>query len=339
MQDDNNPPGNTGFPSRRDADFPERYVADDEISLYDLWNVLERRWYVIVGVFALVVVLAFIYVLNREPAYNYRTGVEIGTIDADGQLVESPRETRNQLRDFIIPSVRVEASEQTENVPDVELGGGDESRLMVLTSNGAAGRNEAIRDLHQEIVNQLLTLHREKTNYGLRELERRLDQERDQRARVQAELDRLERRGETLEERLSATRELRDELRSLNERMIADADSSPLLSMALGTQELSRLQERLDELEDQYRFELDRDRDQLESQLGQSDREIERIEDDIANVSPTSARFVATRSLEQAGTGNTLILALAIVLGGMLGLFSAFFWEFIVNARQRRNGG
>ena len=49
---------------------------------------------------------------------------------------------------------------------------------------------------------------------------------------------------------------------------------------------------------------------------------------------PTRIEFLAVESEDPVGTGKSLIVALSLVLGLMLGVFGAFFSEFLKTARQ-----
>lgn len=62
--------------------------------------------------------------------------------------------------------------------------------------------------------------------------------------------------------------------------------------------------------------------------------EIESITARINSLKPAQTLVVARKSLENKGTSKKLILALAIVLGLMLGIFSAFMAEFGTHVRQ-----
>ena len=56
----------------------------------------------------------------------------------------------------------------------------------------------------------------------------------------------------------------------------------------------------------------------------------------LANIKETHALIEPVRSLGPVGPGGKVILALAGVLGLMLGLFAAFMAEFLAKVRQRR---
>ena len=62
------------------------------------------------------------------------------------------------------------------------------------------------------------------------------------------------------------------------------------------------------------------------------------IQQDLTQLSEGEVVQVAVRSLEPAGIGRSLIMVLAIVLGGMLALIGVFIFEFgsIVNASLKK---
>lgn len=54
----------------------------------------------------------------------------------------------------------------------------------------------------------------------------------------------------------------------------------------------------------------------------------------LKSLQPAETLVVARQSLEPKGTSKALVLALAIVLGGLLGIFAAFMAEFISHVRK-----
>lgn len=57
------------------------------------------------------------------------------------------------------------------------------------------------------------------------------------------------------------------------------------------------------------------------------------LESELEALQPASILVVARQSSHQKGTSSSLIVTLAVLLGGMLGVFSAFFAEFVVRVR------
>lgn len=76
----------------------------------------------------------------------------------------------------------------------------------------------------------------------------------------------------------------------------------------------------------------------LQNERERRDRRFERLSSEIESsqerLEPTRARVVALQSLDPVGASGKLIVALAAVLGGMLGVFGAFLGEFVAGARR-----
>ncbi len=85
-------------------------LYDDEISLYEIWNVLQRQRRVVAAVFVLSLVLAAGYTLWRTPLYTMDAVVEIGQIpSADGSQVvpiDPADGLVSQLNEVIIPQIK-----------------------------------------------------------------------------------------------------------------------------------------------------------------------------------------------------------------------------------------
>lgn len=62
--------------------------------------------------------------------------------------------------------------------------------------------------------------------------------------------------------------------------------------------------------------------------------EIEAATTRIDKLQPAEVLVVARESADSKGTSKSLVLALAIVLGGMLGIFAAFMAEFVSHVRK-----
>lgn len=58
------------------------------------------------------------------------------------------------------------------------------------------------------------------------------------------------------------------------------------------------------------------------------------LQQDLDQLSEGQVVQVAVQSLEPAGTGGRMIMALALVFGGMLGVIAAFFSQFVVLVRD-----
>ena len=61
----------------------------------------------------------------------------------------------------------------------------------------------------------------------------------------------------------------------------------------------------------------------------------EKIEADADGLLPAKILLVGRQSSDEVGPRRVLIVVLAIALGAMLGLFAAFFWEFMMVVRKQ----
>lgn len=59
------------------------------------------------------------------------------------------------------------------------------------------------------------------------------------------------------------------------------------------------------------------------------------LEGKLAALQPGETLVVGRKSTESTGTSRSLIVVLAVLLGGMLGVFLAFFSEFVATVRQQ----
>ncbi|PYF99720.1 Uncharacterized protein involved in exopolysaccharide biosynthesis [Thioalkalivibrio sp. ALE21] len=104
--------------------------------------------------------------------------------------------------------------------------------------------------------------------------------------------------------------------------------------------DLDSLYERLDEEREvtglivaQQIGDIRRDLVELRTARVDAQSQVETIE---AMSHDTELTYLISESENPVGPSRSLIVALSVVLGGMLGLFVAFFWEFVHNARHRR---
>lgn len=295
MRDDFTP-GTDNYPSRREADFPERHAADDEISLYDLWDVLVRRLPVLIGVGALVTLAGLVYALMQPVEYQYRSGLDLPrAYDPDNglTLVVSRQSVVATLEDVVIPEQRELVFGDEDRGPRVEvLARGGEHSLVLQSSSTPEGAERVAR-LHEAVIE------------SVSELIEGGDYERHLSGLVRP----YENRRTMLDEQIDV---LTSELASLNDRLDgAGGVSSLVVAHQLGDirRELAGLRNRRVDA-------------------------ISAIESIRATSHGTEQTFLASESEAPSGPGRTLVMALTVVLAGMLGLFSAFLWEFVSNARR-----
>lgn len=389
---------NNQRPERATPQYP---YPDDEISLVDLWLVLMRRKWWIIGIAAACVAAGTAYAFTQEPEYRYTTTVELARL-GDADPIVAPESARALLGETLVPMVRSGMREGLD--PDsrpprasvhVPEGGAD---LVQINSEGPRERQEAIQTLHAQLVEQLKENHDHRVSLEREDVERRretahneyeeyLDRTRIERQsleadvedvrremerlaeqrkhltaqlqRIEAERERIEGQIKEAEGRMAMARtrqalapdEVTDEARAmtllmlqsqiedadrrianLKERLhvkIPDREDELELALADNTREVAAQESRLAELEARLeKLEADRQRRRarLEQQLAEIDNRLERMR-------TTEARVLALPSVEPVGGGKQLTMALSLVLGLMLGVFGAFFRQFLSSVR------
>jgi len=235
-------------PSRSDAQFPEeqrRAVADDEISLIDLWLVLVRRRWVLGAVFAATTLAGGGYAALAGNKERYVTPIEIGRyLDEEGNLhaLESSKELSSRLERSILPALRYEqesqeADREDENSyqepPGIEVSTPEDLeppyQVVMLTSEVPQEERGRVESLHQRVLERIQDIQSE---------------------RLQAERARFENNLENQRLTLEETRQERIQEHQKIEHAIASAQDQ--LEELEATEQ--RLGQRLSRLEDRRAF-------------------------------------------------------------------------------------
>jgi len=304
--------------------------SSDEISLVDLAKVLwKRRWWM-VGIAAVTVALALVFALSQQPEYRYTTTLRIGDVNID-KRVSNGEEVKEALERHFLPSLRRSFADTQglQRLPfSVTVEAEKTGSLVALVSEGTLETEGLVRAFHSDLAAMLVTEHAEmigvisrQTNKRLEHLYTRLEFHKQ---RLE-ELNLLASTVGSLDSDGSADHGVASDL-----RLGAQEDPGPRRSLVPtmpGSQDLaltsliSRLQ--VSDLMSRY-----------ETSLSDLVREIEDNELQRDWISPTRVVVEAIRSESPVGTGRSLILALGLVLGAMLGLFGAFLAEFGAQVRE-----
>ncbi|WP_181919289.1 Wzz/FepE/Etk N-terminal domain-containing protein [Alkalilimnicola ehrlichii] len=287
--------------TERDA---ELYYRDDEISLYDLFNVLVDRWWVIAAVFLATVLLGGAVAFSSTPSYEFRSGVDIGYIYrgevATGdryRLIESPDASRARLAEVVVPEVRRMLAATNEAIPRVNVEVRESDAGLVLISSAPASQVGLVEELHTQVVDALAERHQPLFERELALVVRQ-----------------LEVRAAALDEELTS---LREQAELLSERDHAAGAERGIVAL----------------IDAQRTSDLRRDIATVRSQLAPVKASIQGAETVSQS---TQLSFLVSQSEQPVSGGKALVLALSIVLGLMGGVFAALFWEFVANARRAR---
>lgn len=280
--------------------------ADDEISLYELWDVLVRRR-VLIGITALAVLLAAVgYHLLQTPTYSMDLVLSVGERPSSAReevtaFIERPEALESRLNEVVIPATRrAKAEGASENggaVPFAEAEIINESAgLIRLSSTVTAADQASAQALLNAVAEGVINEHADR-------LGSRRETLRDQIAALQTEAERLE-GGEALDQ----------------------LDLSAVLGTERGAAGAAVLNLLVDAMLS----------DRRESERASHNLMRWELEAALAESSPTVVARPAQRG-ERQGPSLGLMVALGAVLGLMLGVFAAFAREFAANAAAHRS--
>ena len=161
----------TSWHERRNG-WPDRAAPDDEISLFDLWDVLLRHRWLIIGIAGLVTAAAVTYALSRPTVYPYRSAIDIGSYvggsdEARTQFLENPAAVRHKLEQAYVPSARKAVADGPEAaVPRIDVraeGIKDDTRsgsgLFVLYTEASPEIAGQVQAMHRKVVANLEADH------------------------------------------------------------------------------------------------------------------------------------------------------------------------------------
>ncbi len=341
-----------GLPSQPDdAQFPPewRQQRDDEISLIDLWLTLVRRRRWILGIAATVFALGSAYGLAQHPSQELISTVQVA--ERGGEPVVPVAQAAARLERVEIPQARAVMEAEGTSPPRVEVERVEDAPLILLTSSAPEGESDRVEHLHERLFEALrqsqaaeLARERERLERDLEQAEAELEETRDafdadlegQRDRIadaRAELEALE------EERALLLRRREELQRDLEEDSDGDrtATRSELQQLhtdlrenreerALAREQLRSLEQSLREIRDERQRWERRQQERIDS-----------LRSDLEDLSETELVGLAVSGETDAGRAG-LISALSAVLGLMLGVFGAFFREFLAHAHGEAAG-
>ncbi|HKJ76032.1 MAG TPA: Wzz/FepE/Etk N-terminal domain-containing protein [Gammaproteobacteria bacterium] len=261
------------YPEQTSADaFP--YARDDEISLVDLWLVLDKRKWWIFGTALASLIAGMAFAAWAPKTYNFRTTIEVGTTEKNGNLVpiEQLETVEAKLENSYIPLVRKKRGAANGPVPDIQATVPKHSTLVTLRSRGPQEDRPHHLSAHRAVLDQLLQDHRRVLEVLRTKLEGKLE-----RARIRLEELSdprvIEAKRSPMERRLV---QAKLELEELGDKTIFQAQRKSIESELAGTRR------QLQSLQDQEEL-LKKDRSNLEMRSELLKERIEALQDEIRN--------------------------------------------------------
>lgn len=308
---------------KQNQKYMENHYYEDEISLVHLWLVMLRWKYLIAGIFLICVFLGISYAWLKDPVYRYTTVIELARF-GDGKSVESTDSVRARVNRIFIPMFRTEMRDlqnETGYQPPrasarIPEGG---ARLLEIYSDNIEDRQDEIRSLHERLFSEIKT---EQDFLVLMENESLLLEKQT----VTAEINRLETEKKRLQEQIADTRKRLDSASLHQGRAMGEArDEARAMTMLLIQSEVEKAHEKLAGLEEELYRQLPAREDKLNLRLTGINNQLDRI-------SFTKIRIMALASEHPVSRGKIIIVALSMILGAMIGVFAAFFAEFLSRA-------
>ena len=292
-----------------------RPTYDDEISLVDLVLTLWRRKGWVIGTFVVVVALALLYTLVKPGYFQQTAMVSLLEVPYDPDVAEPP-----SIDEAIVEPLRRYADSEGVRLGIERDREANRLRLRVSATD------------EQRLENQLVAVAAE----ARRLIERHWQPYA--RKVAEAEIAELQahyaERSESLAERVLTQQLLLDELDERVAGMVERferADTTDEFLALTEAEELlrTRRDREMERMEQMYKGLLDLEPSQLVDVFYDGRSLNFHIRDDRIQSVP-----VSYREAEASEQRRGLILALAVVLGGMLGLFAAFMAEFGATVRR-----
>ncbi len=332
----------------------QTYNNRNEISLVDLWFILCRRkaiFFIVVGLFLF---FGIVSSLLAPIKYTYTTSIEIGsTVDQERELIDSPDVLLAKIRESYIPLVLHEYARSGADggVYRITARAPSGSNIIVLESQGPEELSSIYLKLQAEIVDKVVTDHRgivKVARLGLngdrKKIQLKLSELRDQAKLYVKKTERLDENAALLVKQMQEVNQLIVLSEKNRDQAVTEVNGS-LGAMALMVldNETQQNRVRLAAFEERLYITLPNQRDDLKAQLANNKRAqarqtqlIEEIDVRLSNARETKAIVPPMQSLNPVNSSKTLIIALSLILGVLVGVFLAFFIEFVSNVRLQR---
>jgi len=328
-------------------------IADDEISLVDIWMVLVRRWKIVVVIFALFLVVGLITALSSPTKYLFSTTIEVASGKGEGRavyLLEPLNVAQMKLRERYIPDVLSEAQiKNSKSIAAIDVNVSKGVNAVVISSLGEVSDASNIREAHLSVVGKVVDDSNNLIELRRNELEQQSVLFQDQRNQIQARVKDFERQeAELLKStallnlEIQTLREKIAEVHKKNQAILSDSTQENFIFKALmAAQELDRYERRLLAVEERLYVaipqEISRNKSMLiddQSAFLEYQTSLMPIKAELSALAPARAVSVAKKATKPSGIGKATTVALSILLGLFSGIFAAFLYEFISRANK-----
>lgn len=137
-----------------------------ELDIVDIWLIFARHWKLLAAAVLGGLLLGGAYAFLRSPSYQFLTLIEIGTqiVNDETQLIEAPESVEAKIRQgYITFAAREYAQAHSEEafLYEVDASIPRDSQVIVLSSQGPVENQQALQDIHSNIVERLVRDHQQ----------------------------------------------------------------------------------------------------------------------------------------------------------------------------------
>lgn len=328
---------------------PSPRPEEEEISLIDVIIVLVHHRWLMAGVMVASLLAGLAVALTKVETFTYTTTIQIAK-GANGPI-ESPGTVLAKLNESYIPLVLQREHVESPGGRKIKIQAKipRDSQVISLESRGRADDQPRQAQLHQSIIDQLIKDHDQELNAIRRDLQSEGNLARSQIEALKAENGLLKEKSKRLDEQerffqgeVATIHKRIDQNQTMRHKLLQDGGDTSTSAVMLLDGELSRLSQRESELNEQMMVSINGQRDDLRAkdldnahQQADLQEKLEQLNTKLASIAPTRAVTATLRSLDPAGTKPLTVMAIALVAGAMLAIFSAFLAELVTRARER----
>jgi hypothetical protein len=324
---------------------------EDELSLVDLFLVLERRKHLIAAVFAVIALAGILYAAIRTPSHEYTSSIQLGR--GVSGLLESPAVVVAKLNESHIPYVRYEAAEHGMELPRLVAQAPKDGDIIILRSSGPAADAPQHEEAHRLVIERLVRDQADLLEAARRSFQAEANRIISRVERLRAENELIAERKARLTEQESALRrsleELREEIAAAERKrdgLARRSDAQSMATLVFVDGELSRLRERQQQTMQELHTGIALAREAVRTaeldnlaQQAEAQEKLGELESRQQLLRASAAMTPTIRAAETSGPGAAVMVVISLMLGLGAGIFLAFLAEFLARARERRQSG
>jgi hypothetical protein len=337
--------------------YPPSQIQNDEISLFDVWQVLVKHRSIIWGSLALCFLFAGGFYLLKPLGFDVMSTLQVGSLHYDdkGQsvLIENTQDSLEKIKSAFVPLVIAEFKQNNPSTLlhyaiDATIPKG--TNLISLKINGCKATDEDVCTfLINRVVEKIRNDHAKTTDLSKKNLEVKLASAENTLKSTQDELNfiagkkrRLLKTAELLTSQLKNKQRLLVSTLANRTKITATTAAGAMLALQIDN-EIKRNQELVDSLEQRLTIGINQEQDELnkaekDTARLQDEQEniIGQIKNQILSINNTQAVTPALMSDKPTGISFTLLMSAALMSGLFLGIIAAFICEFIEKAQTQQ---